>query len=114
MRSGPIGGQFHKWNKYYDAGLARSTPNIKGGERMAISASFCNGGLRISRSPAPVVNRMASHVAKPPYAPQQESPASHPKLGHHGKTTEVRKTLLRRRLNSLEELAAGMMAGTAA
>jgi hypothetical protein len=59
MRSGPIGGQFHKWNKYYDAGLARSTPNIKGGERMAISTSFCNGGLRISRSPAPVVNRMA-------------------------------------------------------
>ena len=38
----------YRWNKCYDAGLAwleRSSPNIKGGDRTAIAANFCNGGL---------------------------------------------------------------------
>ena len=45
---GPIAGQASKWNKCYDAGLAwleRTSPNIKGGDRTAIAANFCNGGL---------------------------------------------------------------------
>jgi hypothetical protein len=45
---GPIAGQDSKWNKCYDAGLAwleRTSPNIKGADRTAIAANFCNGGL---------------------------------------------------------------------
>lgn len=44
----PIAGQASRWNKCYDAGLAwldRSSPSIKGGDRTAIAANFCNGGL---------------------------------------------------------------------
>ena len=51
---GPIAGQSDRWNKCYDAGLAwleRSSPNIKGGDRTAIAANFCNGGL--PNKPAP-------------------------------------------------------------
>jgi hypothetical protein len=45
---GPIAGQSYRWNKCYDAGLAwleRTSPTIKGGDRTAIAANFCNGGL---------------------------------------------------------------------
>ena len=45
---GPIAGQSYRWNKCYDAGLAwleRTSPRIKGGDRTAIAANFCNGGL---------------------------------------------------------------------
>ena len=45
---GPITGQSYRWNKCYDAGLAwleRTSPIIKGGDRTAIAANFCNGGL---------------------------------------------------------------------
>ena len=44
----PIAGHSYLWNKCYDAGLAwldRSSPSIKGGDRTAIAANFCNGGL---------------------------------------------------------------------
>ena len=45
---GPIAGQSYRWNKCYDAGLAwleRTSPSIKDGDRTAIAANFCNGGL---------------------------------------------------------------------
>jgi hypothetical protein len=44
---GPIAGQASRWNKCYDGGLAwldRNSPRIKGGDRLAIPASYCNGG----------------------------------------------------------------------
>lgn len=44
---GPIAGQASRWNKCYDGGLAwldRNSPSIKGGDRLSIVASFCNGG----------------------------------------------------------------------
>ena len=40
--------QASRWNQCYEAGLAwveRNTPSIKGGDRTAIAANFCNGGL---------------------------------------------------------------------
>ncbi|WP_259732913.1 hypothetical protein [Synechococcus sp. CS-1331] len=48
MSLAPVAEQATRWNKCYDAGLAwleRSSPNIKGGDRKAIAANFCNGGL---------------------------------------------------------------------
>jgi hypothetical protein len=45
---GPIAGQSHRWNNCYDAGLAwlqRNSPSIKAGDRKAIAANYCNGGL---------------------------------------------------------------------
>ena len=48
MSLAPVAGQAARWNKCYDAGLAwleRSSPSIKGGDRTAIAANFCNGGL---------------------------------------------------------------------
>ena len=51
---GPIAGQSSRWNQCFDAGLAwleRSSPSIKGGDRTAIAANFCNGGL--PNKPAP-------------------------------------------------------------
>ena len=44
---GPIAGQASRWNKYYDGGLAwldRTSPRIKGGDRLSLAANFCNGG----------------------------------------------------------------------
>ena len=40
--------QASRWNQCYEAGLAwveRNSPSIKGGDRTAIAANFCNGGL---------------------------------------------------------------------
>ena len=40
--------QASRWNQCYEAGLAwvdRNSPRIKGGDRAAIAANFCNGGL---------------------------------------------------------------------
>ena len=40
--------QASRWNQCYEAGLAwvdRNSPRIKGGDRTAIAANFCNGGL---------------------------------------------------------------------
>ncbi len=45
---GPIAGQSSRWNQCFDAGLAwleRTSPRVKGGDRTAIAANFCNGGL---------------------------------------------------------------------
>ena len=45
---GPIASQSSRWNKCYEAGLAwleRTNPRIQGGDRTAIAANFCNGGL---------------------------------------------------------------------
>ena len=45
---GPIAGQASRWNHCYDAGLAwlqRNSPSIQGGDRTAIAANYCNGGL---------------------------------------------------------------------
>jgi len=45
---GPIAGQSYRWNKCYKAGVAwleRTSPSIKGGDRTAIVANFCKGGL---------------------------------------------------------------------
>ncbi|MCX5940139.1 MAG: hypothetical protein NTX18_03765 [Cyanobium sp. LacPavin_0818_WC50_MAG_67_9] len=51
---GPIAGQASRWNTCYDAGLAwlqRNSPRIQGGDRTAIAANYCNGGL--PNKPAP-------------------------------------------------------------
>ena len=40
--------QASRWNQCFEAGLAwvdRNSPRIKGGDRTAIAANFCNGGL---------------------------------------------------------------------
>ncbi len=40
--------QASRWNQCYEAGLAwldRNSPSIKGGDRTAIAANYCNGGL---------------------------------------------------------------------
>lgn len=127
----PVASQFYKWNKCYSAGwawLERSTPNIKGGDRTAIAANFCNGGLpnkprrqcllrglsvgqRIGRSPAPGGNQMSSNLAKPPYAPPPREPGF-PPPARPPQPHSQGQTLLSRQSVGFEQLAGGVIGAT--